>query len=131
MSCWEWRRQLAGNGDKPRRGVFTQLPDDERERCALVEMALAEEGVQVLTRRMAGTAQGYHEPNTGIIALRPGLDSHSKLLVLFHEWAHRLFHPTGTEENRAKREWQAEATGYVVAQDYEVEHPFAFDYLQF
>ncbi len=117
-------------GDKPLLEFFTPLPDDEQERCLLVEQALAEEGVQVLIRQMQGTAQGYYEPNTGIIALRPGLDSHSKLLILFHEWAHRLLHPTGTEENRVKREWQAEATGYVVAQHFGIEHPFAADYLQ-
>jgi hypothetical protein len=88
-----------------------------------------EEDVPVLTRRMVSSAQDYYELSTGIIALQPGLDSHSRLLVLFHEWAHRLLHPTGTEEQRAQREWQAEATSYVVAQHFGVDHPFAADYL--
>ncbi len=88
-----------------------------------------EEEVPVLTRPMAASAQGYYEPATGIIAIRPGLDSHSRLLVLFQEWAHRLLHPTGIQEHRAQREWQAEATAYVVAQHFGLAHPFAAEYL--
>jgi antirestriction protein ArdC len=85
--------------------------------------------VPVLTWRIRGGVQGYYEPSSGTIALRPGLDSHSRLLVLFHEWAHGLLHPTGTEDSRAQREWQAEVTSCVVAQHYGVEHPLAAEYL--
>jgi len=81
---WEWRRQLAGSGDKPSPEFFTPLPDDEWERYGLVVTALAEEEVRVLTRRMVGAAQSYYQPSTEIIALRPGLDSHCKFLVPFH-----------------------------------------------
>jgi antirestriction protein ArdC len=87
------------------------LPDDQQERDDL------------------GSAEGYSAG--GVIALRQGLDSRNRTLILLHEWAHELLHKG--EANalaRERKEAQAEATAYVVSRHFGLAHPFAADYLQ-
>jgi len=105
------------------------LPDDQQERYAAVLAAVLAEGIRVEERDDLGSAEGYSAG--GVIALRQGMDSRSRTLVLLHEWSHELLHKG--EANalaRARKEAQAEATAYVVSRYFGLAHPFAADYLQ-
>jgi len=107
----------------------TGLPDDQQERYAAILAAVQAEGIRVEERDDLGTADGYSAG--GVIALRRGLDSRNRTLILLHEWAHELLHKG--EANtlaRARKEAQAEATAYVVSRHFGLAHPFAADYLQ-
>ncbi|MGI8551907.1 MAG: ArdC family protein [Dehalococcoidia bacterium] len=105
------------------------LPDDQQERYAAVLAAVQAEGIQVEERDDLGSAEGYSAG--GIIALRRGLDSRSRTLVLLHEWSHELLHKGAANTlARARKEAQAEATAYVVSRHFGLPHPFAADYLQ-
>ncbi len=103
------------------------LPDDQQERYAAVLAAVQAEGIRVEERDDLGSAEGYSAG--GVIALRRGLDSRSRLLVLLHEWSHELLHK-GAANTLARKEAQAEATAYVVSRHFGIGHPFAADYLQ-
>lgn len=105
------------------------LPDDQQGRYAAVLAAVQAEGIRVEERDDLGTADGYSAG--GLIALRQGLDSRNRTLVLLHEWSHELLHKgTANTLARARKEAQAEATAYVVSRHFGLEHPFAADYLQ-
>ena len=60
------------------------LPDDQQERYAAVLDAIQAEGIRVEERDDLGSAEGYSAG--GVIALRQGLDSRNRLLVLIHEY---------------------------------------------
>ncbi len=105
------------------------LPDDQQERYAAILAAVQAEGIRVEERDDLGSAEGYSAG--GVIALRRGLDSRNRTLILLHEWSHELLHKG--EANtlaRARKEAQAEATAYVVSRHFGLAHPFAADYLQ-
>ena len=105
------------------------LPDDQQERYAAVLAAVQAEGIRVEERDDLGNAEGYSAG--GVIALRHGLDSRNRTLVLLHEWSHELLHKGATNTLvRARKEAQAEATAYVVSRHFGLAHPFAADYLQ-
>jgi len=107
----------------------TGLPDDQQDCYAAVLAAVQAEGIRVEERDDLGSAEGYSAG--GVIALRRGLDSHNRTLILLHEWSHELLHKG--EANtlaRARKEAQAEATAYVVSRHFGLAHPFAADYLQ-
>ncbi len=107
----------------------TNLPDDQQARYAAVLTAVQGEGIRVEERDDLGSAEGYSAG--GVIALRQGLDSRSRLLVLLHEWSHELLHKGAANTLvRARKEAQAEATAYVVSRHFGLAHPFAADYLQ-
>jgi antirestriction protein ArdC len=105
------------------------LPDDQQERYAAVLAAVQAEGIRVEERDDLGSAEGYSAG--GVIAVRQGLDSRNRLLVLLHEWSHELLHKGEANRlARARKEAQAEATAYVVGRHFGLAHPFAADYLQ-
>ena len=105
------------------------LPDDQQERYAAVLAAVQAEGIRVEERDDLGSAEGYSAG--GIIALRRGLDSRNRTLILLHEWAHELLHKGEAKTlARERKEAQAEATAYVVSRHFGLAHPFAADYLQ-
>jgi antirestriction protein ArdC len=105
------------------------LPDDQQERYAAVLAAVQAEGIRVEERDDLGTADGYSAG--GVIALRRGLDSRNRTLILLHEWAHELLHKGAANTlARERKEAQAEATAYVVSRHFGLDHPFAADYLQ-
>jgi antirestriction protein ArdC len=105
------------------------LPDDQQERYAAVLAAVRAEGIRVEERDDLGSAEGYSAG--GVIALRRGLDSRNRTLILLHEWAHELLHRgDGKKLARSRKEAQAEATAYVVGRHFGLEHPFAAEYLQ-
>jgi hypothetical protein len=60
------------------------LPDDQQERYAAVLAAVQGEGIRVEERDDLGSAEGYSAG--GVIAIRRGLDSRNRLLVLLHEY---------------------------------------------
>jgi antirestriction protein ArdC len=105
------------------------LPDDQQERYAAVLAAVQAEGIRVEERDDLGSAEGYSAG--GVIALRRGLDSRNRLLVILHEWSHEILHKGAANTlARARKEAQAEATAYVVSRHFGLAHPFAADYLQ-
>jgi antirestriction protein ArdC len=105
------------------------LPDDQQERYAAVLAAVQAEGIRVEERDDLGSAEGYSAG--GVIALRRGLDSRNRTLILLHEWAHELLHKGEAKTlARERKEAQAEATAYVVSRHFGLAHPFAADYLQ-
>jgi len=105
------------------------LPDDQQDRYDAVLAAVQAEGIRVEERDDLGSADGYSAG--GVIAVRRGLDSRSRLLVLLHEWSHELLHKGEAKGlARARKEAQAEATAYVVGRHFGIGHPFAADYLQ-
>ncbi len=107
----------------------TTLPDDQQTRYAAVLAAVQAEGIHVEERDDLGSAEGYSAG--GVIALRQGLDSRNRTLVLLHEWSHELLHKGAANTLvRARKEAQAEATAYVVSRHFGLAHPFAADYLQ-
>ncbi len=105
------------------------LPDDQQERYATVLAAVQAEGIRVEERDDLGSAEGYSAG--GVIALRQGLDSRSRTLILLHEWSHEILHKgTANTLARERKEAQSEATAYVVSRHFGLAHPFAADYLQ-
>jgi antirestriction protein ArdC len=105
------------------------LPDDQQGRYAAVLAAVRAEGIAVEERDDLGSAEGYSAG--GVIALRQGLDSRNRTLILLHEWAHELLHRgDGKKLARSRKEAQAEATAYVVGRHFGLAHPFAAEYLQ-
>ena len=105
------------------------LPDDQQARYAAVLAAVQAEGIRVEERDDLGSAEGYSAG--GMIALRRGLDSRNRTLILLHEWSHELLHKREAKTlARARKEAQAEAAAYVVSRHFGLAHPFAADYLQ-
>lgn len=105
------------------------LPDDQQRRYAAVLAAVQAEGIHVEERDDLGMAEGFSAG--GVIALRRGLDSRNRTLILLHEWSHELLHKGAAKGlARERKEAQAEATAYVVSRHFGLAHPFAADYLQ-
>jgi hypothetical protein len=115
---------------KPLPEYWTPLGDDAQEQVDVTLAALAKDGARVSEGPMPGAARGY-ATRDGRIVTAEGLGSHDRLLVLWHEWAHRLLHFEAGEAATAREvaEWHAEATAYVVARHYGIANPFAADYL--
>jgi len=120
--------QLANLNEKPLPAFFTPLADNQQELYNRLAQVVTEDGI-IITEQRTGLAQGYSAGAR--IALKEGLDSQNKVLVLIHEYAHELLHKSA--EGRAKaqqvKECQAEAVSYVVAHHFRVQNPFSSDYL--
>ncbi|GEM_PF-4488985 len=105
------------------------LPGDQQARYAAVLAAVQAEGIRVEERDDLDSAEGSSAG--GVIAIRRGLDSRNRTLILLHEWSHEVLHKGEAKTlARARKEAQAEATAYVVSRRFGLPHPFAADYLQ-
>ncbi|MSP12838.1 MAG: hypothetical protein EXR62_07760 [Chloroflexi bacterium] len=120
--------QLANLAERPLPAFFTPLADDQGALFARLAQVVTEDGI-IITEQRTGLAQGYS--TGGSIALKAGMDSRNKVLVLIHEYAHELLHWGGEGKEMAiqVKECHAEAVSYVVAHHFGMDNPFSSDYL--
>jgi len=121
--------QLANLVEKPLPEFFTPLADDQDALFERLAQVVNEDGISIFEKQ-TGLTQGYSAG--GHIALKQGLDSQSKVLVLLHEYTHELLHKGGAGQALSKqiKECHAEAVSYVVAHHFGIANPFSRDYLQ-
>ena len=80
-----------------------------------------------------GTAKGVSYPTLQSVALNPRNTEYENISVLIHELAHAKMHTEETRDNFTKneREFQAEMTAYVVANNYNIDtEDFSLSYLK-
>lgn len=91
--------------------------------------AAREGGIHVYETQHTFGAQGFSA--IGAIAIKQGLSSGNRCLVLLHEWAHEVIHNAQVRKELAKevKECHAEATNFIVASYYGIPAPYSADYL--
>ena len=121
--------QLADLDEKPLPTAERRLPDDCRELYLAARDRVVAWGIRVEERPLPPGVDG--ESRGGVILLRPGLDSRTRLLVLLHELCHELAHHGGEQEAKpvGQRELEAESVAFVVAAALGIDGGFARDYL--
>lgn len=92
-------------------------------------IAATESGIRVIETSRTFGAQGYS--TGGTIAIKEGLSSGNRCLVLLHEWGHEIIHNVQLrrELSREIKECHAEATNFIVASYYGIPAPYSADYL--
>jgi antirestriction protein ArdC len=112
---------------------FEPLEGDQQALCEAIVTAATADGFQVDVTAATRGAQGYSVGRR--IVTREGLDTTSRALTLFHEWAHGLLHQgvhALTDDRsltRELKECHAEATAWVAARHFGVKTPYSSDYL--
>jgi len=119
--------------DKRPPEFFEPLEGDQEALCQAIVTAASTDGFQVGISADTEGAQGYSVGRR--IVTREGIDSTSRALTLFHEWAHGVLHQgvhalaDERQLTRELKECHAEATAWVAARHFGVETPYSSDYL--
>jgi hypothetical protein len=121
--------QLANLDEKPLPELVPSLPDDVGPLYARVKGRIEASGIRVVETALPNGI--YGASSGGEIRVRGGLDSRSRLFVLVHELTHELAHQGEGQQAKTveQREFEAEATTYVVAAALGLEQPHSADYL--
>ena len=83
---------------------------------------------------IAGSANGYYQPDTNKIVVRPGMSEEQTIKTTIHEMAHSMLHnrDVGNENasDRITQEVQAEAVAYTVCSYYGIDtSDYSFGYV--
>jgi hypothetical protein len=123
--------QLAEIEERPLPPILPVQPDDHEAEFQRAVAKIAAHGIRVVIQPLLSGATGTS--SGGLIRIAPGLDSRNRLIVLFHELTHELWHHQelafDPDRSRAQLEFEAEAVAYVVASVLGIAHPSARDYL--
>lgn len=107
---------------------FKPLAGDCNALTTRLRQVIEAEGISITQEILYREKQGYSAGK--YIALKVGLDSVSKFLVLLHEFAHELLHQRQEAvPSQEIRECHAEAIAYIVSAHFGVENPRSSDYL--
>jgi hypothetical protein len=90
------------------------------------------ESAGIAVRMMTLPAGTDGSSSGGVITISQQLDSRNRLLVLFHELVHELWHAAKVDvidKSRQQMEFEAESVAYVTAAVIGLDHPSARDYL--
>jgi hypothetical protein len=122
--------QLQERETRPMPQLLPAQPDDmesEFQRCLAKVRA---SGIEVKLVTMPAGTDG--SSSGGTIKINQALDSRSRLLVLFHELVHEIWHASdfdSVDKTRQQKEFEAEAVAFVTAAAMGLSHPSARDYL--
>src|SRR5262249_24910525 len=108
---------------------FEPLADDQQALLQRLVAAIAHDGINVSESAHTHGAEGYSANKR--IVVKSGLDSHSRVLVLLHEWGHELLHwgDDRAQFTKVVKECQAEAVAFVTAQTLGIDNPYSAEYL--